>query len=886
MKHLKTLLILSLFTFFGSGIAHATHNRAGEITYRWISGFTYEATITTYAKLSAPADRCQLDLNWGDGTTSTLPRVNGSPVGNCAPTATMGVDIGNDVKLNIYRGQHTYQSAGFYLLSMQDLNRNAGVNNIPNSVNVPFYITSGLLINPAIGPNSSPRLLNPPLDDGCTGKLFIHNPSAFDDDGDSLYYDLVNCRGLGGTEILETYAPGIVQDAVGIDAITGDFRWDVPRNIGQFNFAIRINEYRRGPNGNYQQIGFVVRDLQININPCNNNPPTIDPLGPFCVEAGTTLSFTVRASDPDNNEITLTASGGPFEMVPPANFPQPTTAIGFTARPFSWSTTCGHVRQQPYFANFLVIDRPQFSNEPRLSFTRPVEILVVGPSPKNPLATPRFNQIELTWNPSVCTEVVSYDIYRRRGAFGFFPDTCELGVPEYTGYQKIASTLGHTNVTYLDSSDLQFGVSYCYMVVAIFPDGAESYASLETCTQLPRYVPVLTHVDVRETDQTTGIIQVSWVKPDEIDSTIYPPPYSYELHRASGVAGTNFQLVGNFNYADTTFSDANLDTESNGYLYRLDLYASGGSQLVGKSSSASSVFLETFSGNTTARLRFASNTPWDNFAYVVYREDATGTFVSIDTVTTPEFRDTGLTNDSTYCYLIEAIGAYSAVGFPEPLNNFSQEACVTPRDTSIPCAPVLQANIDCEANFLELFWAYPSDEGCVQDISGYNVYFKPTTEAVFPSQPLFSNLQTLSISNFPDGIVGCYAITAIEATPGGGGTLLRESALSNVVCVKSCPVLRMPNVFTPNGDFTNDFFRPIDFRDVRAVEMQIFNRWGILVFETKSLADFAANGWDGRDITTGRPVAEGVYFYVIRFTPASLETPEEQQLNGTVTVLR
>lgn len=886
MKNSSSHLFLLLLAFLVAGPIKATHNRAGEITYRWISGLTYEVTITTYAKLSAPADRCQLDIDWGDGTSATLPRVNGSATGNCAPVATMGVDIGNDVKLNIYRGQHTYQSAGFYVLAMQDLNRNAGVNNIPNSVNTPFYITTGLLINPALGPNNSPRLLNPPLDEGCTGKLFLHNPSAFDEDGDSIYYDLVNCRGLSGIEILETYAPNIVQAPVSIDGLTGDLRWDVPQNLGQFNFAIRVLEYRKGPNGRYQEIGFVIRDLQININPCNNNPPTIAPLGPFCVEAGTTLNFTVDASDPDNQEITLTASGGPFEVTPPANFPQPTTAIGQTSRPFSWTTTCAHVRTQPYFANFFVIDRPQFSNEPRLSFVRPVEILVVGPSPKNPQATPQFNQIEVSWDPNICTEVVSYDIYRRRGAFGFIPDTCELGVPAYTGYEKIGSTQGHLNTTYIDTNNLQFGVSYCYMIVAIFPDGAESYASLEVCTQLPRYVPVLTHVDVRETNPNTGIIQVSWIKPDEIDSSIYPPPYSYELFRADGIDGSNFQLLGTYGYNDTTFSDTNLDTETQGYRYRIDLYASGGTQLVGRSSSASSVFLQAFSGNTAARLSFTHNTPWDNFEYIIYREDATGTFVPIDTVPTPTYRDTGLVNDQTYCYLIEAIGAYSGVGFPAPLINFSQEACVTPRDTSIPCAPILQAVSDCEANFLELSWTYPQDEGCVQEISGFNIYYKPSIEANFPAQPLFSNVQSQSFNQFFDGIVGCYAITAIEATPGGGGTQLRESAKSNVICIASCPVLRMPNVFTPNGDFTNDFFRPIDVRDISTVEMKIFNRWGILVFETTNLNDFASQGWDGRDQSTGRLVAEGVYFYTIRYTPTSLETPEEQQLNGSVTVLR
>ncbi|HAY56667.1 MAG TPA: hypothetical protein DCX49_04465, partial [Flavobacteriales bacterium] len=46
--------------------AHATHNRAGEITYTHVAGFTYEVVITTYTKSSAPADRPFLYLRWVD----------------------------------------------------------------------------------------------------------------------------------------------------------------------------------------------------------------------------------------------------------------------------------------------------------------------------------------------------------------------------------------------------------------------------------------------------------------------------------------------------------------------------------------------------------------------------------------------------------------------------------------------------------------------------------------------------------------------------------------------------------------------------------------------------------------------------------------------------
>ena len=90
--------------------------------------------------------------------------------------------------------RHTYSSPGTYTMYMEDPNRNYGVVNIPNSVNVPMYVQTILVINPFLGYNNSPTLLNPPVDVGCVDQIFIHNPGAYDVDGDSLSYRLVNLQ--------------------------------------------------------------------------------------------------------------------------------------------------------------------------------------------------------------------------------------------------------------------------------------------------------------------------------------------------------------------------------------------------------------------------------------------------------------------------------------------------------------------------------------------------------------------------------------------------------------------------------------------------------------------------------------------------------------------
>jgi gliding motility-associated-like protein len=69
----------------------------------------------------------------------------------------------------------------------------------------------------------------------------------------------------------------------------------------------------------------------------------------------------------------------------------------------------------------------------------------------------------------------------------------------------------------------------------------------------------------------------------------------------------------------------------------------------------------------------------------------------------------------------------------------------------------------------------------------------------------------------------------------------------------------VPNIFTPNRDGVNDVFfvrsvRPKDFHLI------VFDRWGTIMFETKSYS----HGWDGH--FNGKDAAEGVYFYLLKAT--------------------
>lgn len=80
----------------------------------------------------------------------------------------------------------------------------------------------------------------------------------------------------------------------------------------------------------------------------------------------------------------------------------------------------------------------------------------------------------------------------------------------------------------------------------------------------------------------------------------------------------------------------------------------------------------------------------------------------------------------------------------------------------------------------------------------------------------------------------------------------------------STSMLRVPNVFTPNGDGQNDEFR-VMYRSLVEFECWVYNRWGKLVYHWTD----PAKGWDGT--INGRPAAEGAYYYIIRAKGADAE---------------
>jgi gliding motility-associated-like protein len=894
------ILIISIILLTSNDL-FATHNRAGEITFQQIGDLKFRVTITTYTKSSsAQADRDSLELFWGDGKSEWLKRSNGP--------ANQGVELGNDIKKNIYIGEHTYPGMGTFKLSMTDPNRNSSILNVnpPFSDQVPFHLETTLRILDAFfsGYNTSPILSNPPIDEGCKDQVFKHNAGAFDLEGDSIAYRLIIPLQGAGDPVINYFFPQNTPNTTGsntctIDPFTGTLTWDKPVLAGEYNVAFIIEEYRNG-----LLISSTIRDMQITIENCNNRPPVIDPLDEICVVAGDTVQFTVRATDPDVGQVvTLSAVGGPiansngtFTQNTPSN---PVTGV------FQWITTCDDIQDQYYQLTFKAEDNFTLGGFPQFMVDyKTVRIRVVGPAPQDVQADVDNGEVDVTWaSPYRCgtsSNFLGFSVWRKEGSNPFPIDTCTPGLvgKGYTLLDDEVKNLQNNRYFYKDVN-VERGKFYCYRILGEFaeftPSGqsfnlSESLPSEEICVQMSQDLPLMTNVSVLVTGSSNGQMEVRWSKPNPVDlDTIQNPgPYEYRLYRSDDLNGSNMQLLNTSTAAqfwqadDTLFINSGLSTSSTAYSYKVEFYSNG--NLLGETSSASQIYLTIVSTDKKNLLSWEENIPWEHFEYEVYiKDNNTGTFSLLGTTTEMTFEHGNLWNGQNYCYYVKGTGSYNIPGIIDPIINFSQEACGVPIDTVAPCPPELTVTNRCnDDNFTggdfenDLNWTNPNLT-CANDVNQYKVYYAPTRGGTF------SVVETLNGDNstylrhiLNNSIAGCYYVTAIDSVS-------NESVPSNVVCVDNCPEYSLPNVFTPNGRGPNELFIPYPYRYISRVEMKIFNRQGNLVFQTE---DPDIN-WNGKNLD-GQDVAEGVYFYKCTVYEIRVdgETPSLDVLSGFIQLIR
>ncbi len=899
-KQIVIRVLFSIISLIFTHSAFATHNRAGEIVYKHLNGFTYQVTIITYTKTggeSDAADRPKLQISWGDGTTDSLFRSNGN--GN-------GVEIENHIKYNEYTGVHRYPGFGTFVISMSDPNRISTIRNIPNSVNQPFFIADTLkILDPQFyGYDNSPILLNPPVDYGYAGQVYIHNPNAYDPDGDSLSFEFIVPGTAPGHDVDGYVPPNQVPgtpccQSFTINSRTGEVVWDhpvfgaSPADAGiVYNFAILIKEYRNG-----FEIGTMVRDMEVIILNALNRQPVLAEVRDTCIVAGSTLVLNVSATDPDAGQtVSIISNGGPYDVPSsPATFTS-FSGFGRASGIFNWNTTCEHIRAPFYQVVFKAEDN--YSGGPAIDLKNWL-ITVVAPPPQNVLVTPQGNNIIVSWqNPYSCAATarfIGFSVWRKEGSDSFIPGPCDVGL-EGKGYTKLGEHL--TDYQYIDQN-VQRGKLYCYRVLAEFADrtappagfffnNVESLPSDESCASLRKEIPVITNVSVTVTDVVNGNMFIAWSKPNaaDLDTLLNPGPYKYVIYRSVGFPGAaamqkidSFSAPSFYLLNDSVFNDKNLNTSDNPYSYKIVFYSNG--NLIGETNTASSIYLTTSGSDNTVTLSWQLDVPWTNNYYIIYRKNAQAQYDSIGTSNSFSFSDESLANGVEHCYVVKSVGSYSAPGFVNPIINLSEEKCAMPVDTIGPCAPALTVRNTCNdqdfniPGFVnQLLWTY-ADPSCADDVIKYLIYFASNSSSAFtlvdsvpdPATSSFNHVQSSTIS-------GCYAVAGVDSFSNTG-------PLSNVVCVTICPTYTLPNVFTPNGDEKNDVFHPfLPIAFIDKVDMKIFDQWGTLVYQTSD----PYISWTGRDIKSGKELPEAVYYYVCNVYQNGLRVLPT--LNGYIHLLK
>jgi len=857
---------LILFIFGLCGYVQATHNRAGEITYRHLHGNTYEFFVKTCTKLTAEADRPELYIEYGDGTIDTIQRITAIP------------NAATDTKENTYRGVHTYTGPGTFIIRVEDPNRNIGVINIANSVEKMFCIQTELIISPFIGtPNNSLSFENCPCPEiACLNQPWVYNLSASDIDGDSLSYTLIPCKGENCIDFampqVYQYPQQVGGGTLTIHPVTGTILWDSPGIIGEYNMAFLVTEWRNG-----FKIGSVIMDMQLTVAPCNNQAPSFEAINDVCIEAGQNFQQIIQASDPNIGQtLTITATGSPFLVATnPATFSSTSAPENVTGT-FQWTPDCNAIRNSPYATVFEVNDN---GNDVPLRDIMVWNITVSGPPVQGLIATPIGSTISLSWDEYFCDNIQGYNVYRSTDSIAISENCCNSINYESLGYELIATT---TDESFVDQSELVIGNRYCYIVTAVMNNGTESCPSSVDCAQLEFAVPILTHVTIHETNNISGADTVRWTHPLELNAVLFPGPYQYRLYRASGLNFPNIEIFQStiepvLTDCDTLFEDLGLNTVDTDYRYRIELWSDG--QVVGSGAPSSSVYLSLIANDNQLELTWTDNSSWFVDSTEIYRESAPGSgiFSAIGWSYSTSYIDSGLINLQEYCYKVKTYGHYSIPEIISPLENWSQEACGIPYDNTPPCAPVLQINSDCDQSTNIMQWTNPNNS-CADDVTRYNIYFSPLEN----EEPvLIETIQVSSDTSFvhflPLGTAGCYYVTAIDSIPYNN-----ESEPSNTICVQHCPpVYVLPNVITPNGDGVNDVFHPLlPYKFVEKVDFALFNRWGSLLYETKD----PMISWTGIDTESGKAVTDGVYFYSCRVYFLTLSGEKTIDLHGFVHV--
>jgi hypothetical protein len=870
----------------------ASHIKAGEILVRNSTtnylNYTFDIVLyyndtnitTNPAQFKTKIDVTQITVNLGDGS---IPQV--------VPLSSIIYYSGKGIAKATYTVTHTYPGSGTYKIYFSERYRIGQILNINNgsSDNINLFIDAQISINAFYGQNTAPILTAPPIDYANRRKIYTHNPGAYDVDGDSLVFELIPPKDALDKDVLNYINPenskfnGV--NTIGgpatftIDKRTGQIRWNTPGTKGFYNIAIRIKEYRKGI-----LLGYIVRDMQIEVIDVLNDPPVIVSLDSVCLEAQKFNQINFSVSDPNLiDKINIEDLGSGFALKtsrPIFNNLNNPVSNPYTGR-ITWTPSCSQVQEQPY--QLIIKATDDVAPSIQLSDVKTILAKVRGPRPNwNALNIVNKNQVRLSWKPyniDCPKNNIKINIYRSECDSQLVYDPCKIAKVISSNYELIGS-INSADTFFIDNNNgkaFKNSVKYYYTLIAFFPDlqkGVSYAADIKSVTFISNNI-LINAVDV----QAQNKIQLSWTNPN---TSSLSPLFGLGIMRSTDNVNfrTIYKEVDLANITTNQYSDNDVDLTKNNYYYKIYFYQNGDTTNKTFSDVASNIILSYKPLNNSVLLTWSGVTPFNVFKTKIFSVKQNKYIDSVATDTSYTIKNLASCDSSEY--LVTTIQNYCASSGTDFYSESSYKLKV---------APLPQTNVKFN---LAIANSYCDNAPCTQEVSlpvsdtlrwddlkkkkctnivGYNVYFKSILENEY--KLIGSTIDTSFVSYNTTTRVGCYQIKAIVIDENGKTT---EATTSNETCINNdCYCFVLPNVITPNGDNLNDALVPMKYpRFIKNMKFIICNRWGVNVFETTN----PNINWDAINVESG------VYFYSAEIGRYSLDGQNLENIKGQVTVVK
>jgi len=355
---MRTLYLLFLLIIIPE-LTFASHATGAEISYSCLGNSQYYIVYTFYRDCSGIPAPSTVNIEFASQMVNLNP-LPGMPLllhtscPNAQTTCSGGTFLG--LQKWVYTGIVTLP-AGSSIVSHTESARSSAMTTITGAGSDNLFVYA-LIVNVNGECNESPIFTAEPTFILCQGNSYCIPPFVTDPDGDSLSFELITPR--TGPNLADTvsYLPGYSTQQpltssppITINPVTGELCVSPAIAPEVTPIAMLVSEFRNGV-----LIGQVERDIQIRVESCSNNLPSITgfnglPSNVMNVCANQQNCFFITAADLDSANNTFVVWDG--------NFSNSTTTHSFGSRDtlfVCWTPSDSDTIQQHCFSATVTDD--------------------------------------------------------------------------------------------------------------------------------------------------------------------------------------------------------------------------------------------------------------------------------------------------------------------------------------------------------------------------------------------------------------------------------------------------------------------------------------------------------------------------------------------------